>query len=154
MAASRAPSLGIDEKRAITAALFHDCAKNLPISSPLLDGFFIDEPVPAPVLHQFTGAYLAKTAFGITDEEILDAIRYHTSGRVGMTTLEKLIYLADGLEAGRKYDGIEELRRLFWQKEGLDKCLATSLERSLKRVEEKGEVPYRLTKEAYEYYKK
>ena len=58
-AARKALSLGIDEKKAVTAALFHDCAKNLTESSPLLQGFSFPEgvplPVPLPVLHQFTG---------------------------------------------------------------------------------------------------
>ncbi len=154
LAAERAPSLGIDERRAITAALFHDCAKNLEKDSPLLEGFSVDEPVPAPVLHQFTGAYVARTAFGIEDREVLDAIAYHTSGRARMSTLEKLTYLADALEEGRTYAGVERLRTLFWKKDGLDECLRESLKSSLEKVRGSGEVPYRLTQEAYEYYAK
>ena len=154
LAAERAPSLKVDERKAITAALFHDCAKDLCEDSLLLDGFSLDEPVPAPVLHQFTGAYLAEKSFHITDGEILDAIRYHTSGRANMSTLEKLVYLADGLEAGRDYEGVDELRRAFWSKDGLDACLKESLKRTLTRVKEKGQIPYHLTERAYEYYEK
>ncbi|MBR2903102.1 MAG: nicotinate (nicotinamide) nucleotide adenylyltransferase [Clostridia bacterium] len=154
LAAERAPSLKVDERKAITAALFHDCAKDLCEDSLLLDGFSLDEPVPAPVLHQFTGAYLAEKSFHITDGEILDAIRYHTSGRANMSTLEKLVYLADGLEAGRDYEGVDELRRAFWSKDGLDACLKESLKRTLTRVKKKGQIPYHLTERAYEYYEK
>jgi len=154
LAAERAPSLKVDERKAIAAALFHDCAKDLCEDSLLLDGFSLDEPVPAPVLHQFTGAYLAEKSFHITDGEILDAIRYHTSGRANMSTLEKLVYLADGLEAGRDYEGVDELRRAFWSKDGLDACLKESLKRTLTRVKEKGQIPYHLTERAYEYYEK
>ena len=84
----------------------------------------------------------------------MDAIRYHTSGRANMSTLEKLVYLADGLEAGRDYEGVDELRRAFWSKDGLDACLKESLKRTLTRVKGKGQIPYHLTERAYEYYEK
>ena len=152
LAAARAPSLKIDERQAITASLFHDCAKYLDENSPLLSGFSIEESVPAPVLHQFTGAYVAKNSFGIEDEEVLDAIRYHTSGRAGMSTLEKLLYLADALEEGRAYEGVDQLRSLFWDQDGLDKCLVAVLKSTLAHLGKGEEKPYRLTEEAYRYY--
>ena len=73
----KAVELGVSERKAIAASLFHDCAKNLQIDSPLLNGFDFKAyaGVPSAVLHQFTGAYLAQTHFGVDDEEILDAIR-------------------------------------------------------------------------------
>ncbi len=50
--------------------------------------------------------------FGITDRELLDAVSYHTTGRAGMTLLEKIIFIADAVEPGRDYPGVEEIREL------------------------------------------
>lgn len=153
LAAERAKPLGVDEKRAVTAALFHDCAKNLPPDSPYLSGFLPPPDVPGPVLHQYAGAYVAEK-LGVTDEGVLDAIRYHTSGRREMTALGKLVFLADLLEEGRTYDGVDRLRALFAKgKEGLDECMEESLKDTLAYLGEKGGEIYPLTREAYEYYK-
>lgn len=66
----------------------------------MLKGFVPPKDVPESVMHQYTGAYLAEHEFGVTDEDILNAIRYHTSGRAGMSELEKLICFSDMLEEG------------------------------------------------------
>ena len=163
-AALRASALGVPEYKAVTAALFHDCAKNLDLDSPLLQGFQLSETwgkIPEPVLHQFTGAYVAKRIFGVEDEEILDAVRYHTSGRADMTALGKLIFLADMVEEERQYDGVDVLRGLFWKKdcsvapeEGLDECLEEALKQTIQYLETKGAEVYPLTKEAYESIKR
>ena len=155
LAASAAERLKIPQKQAIQAALFHDCAKNVDLNNPLLAGFSFQKEwgaVPSPVVHQFTGAYLAEK-LGIQDEEVLSAIRYHTSGRENMSSLEKLIFLADMLEEGRVFDGVEELRGLFRNSDHLDECLKACLQRSLEFVEKKGGEIYPLTKQAYLYYK-
>ena len=154
LAAKRAVSLRMSEKKAITAALFHDCAKNLSPDSPYLDGFVLDKTwgeVPSAVWHQFAGAYVAEKHFGVTDEDVLNAIRYHTSGRPNMSELEKLIFLADMLEEERHYDGVEELRTLFWAREGLDACLTEALYQTLQFIKNKKEKLYPLTEAAYEY---
>ena len=87
--------------------------------------------MPSSVYHQFAGAYVAETHFGIKDEDILNAIRYHTSGRANMSELEKLIFLADMLEEERSYEGVETLRKLFWREQGLDECLEEALFQTL-----------------------
>ena len=163
-AAKRATSLGIAEEKAACAALFHDCAKNLSLDSPLLDGFAIPKAwgeVPEPVLHQFTGAYVAEHAFGITDEEVLDAIRFHTSGKEDMTELGALIFLADMVEEERRYDGVEVLRALYWKetpkvesRRYLYECLREALKRTVEYLEEKGGAVYPLTKRAYAFLNK
>ena len=156
LAAERALKLKIPERKAITAALFHDCGKNLTPDSPYLAGFVPPTEwgeVPEPVWHQFAGAYLAEHAFGITDEDILNAIRYHTSGRADMSELEKLIFLSDMLEEERSYEGVEGLRKLFWQGQGLDECLGRALFETLEFLKSKGAEIYPLTQNAYEYYK-
>ena len=153
-AAPKAVKLGIPEHKAIAAALFHDCAKNLDADSPYLEGF---EPpkewgnIPKDVYHQFAGAYVAEKIFGVTDEDILNAIRYHTSAREDMSDLEKLIFLADMLEEARTYQGVDELRAIY-ANEGLDSCLTEALRQTLLFLEKKGGEIYPLTKNAYEFY--
>ena len=152
LAAKRAVQLQISERKAIAAALFHDCAKNLDKDSPYLQGFTLPTEwgeVPSEVSHQFAGAFVCEKVFGITDEELLNAVRYHTSGRPNMGVLEKLIFLADMLEVERNYDCVDRLRALFWK--DLDECLETALYETLKFLEKKGGGVYPLTKLAYEY---
>ena len=159
-AAKKAVEMRLSERKAIAAGLFHDCAKNLEKDSPLLSGFALEKEwgnVPEPVLHQFAGAYVAQTAFGVGDEEILNAIRYHTSGRADMGELEKLVFLADMVEEERIYEGVEKLRALFWEKKGagaLDECLERALGETVIYLKKKGADVYPLTLEAYEFIKK
>ena len=144
LSAKRAVEIGVSERKAITASLFHDCAKYIELSSPLLKDFSLKEEwgrVPETVLHQFTGAYLAETAFGVQDGEVLDAIRYHTSGKENMTELGKLIFLADMVEESRNFDGVEALRSLFYKGKGvgaLDDCLQKALWQTVEFLEKKG----------------
>ncbi len=155
LAAKRALSLKIPEEKAIAAALFHDCAKNLPANSPYLEGFSLPTAwgeVPSPVAHQFAGAYVAEKHFGVTDRDVLNAVRYHTSAREDMNELEKLIFLADMLEEARSYEGVEALRELFWQGDSLDRCLERALFETLKFLEKKEGKVYPLTRAAYEFY--
>ena len=151
MAAERSASAGVSEYAAVLAAGLHDCAKNLPADSPLLKGFAPPEEVPAPVLHQYSGAYVAECILGVTDADVLDAIRYHTSGKPEMTALGKLIFLSDMLEAGRDFPGIRKLRRLF--AENLNACMYHCLKQELKHLKKGGGNIYPLTFRAYEYYK-
>lgn len=151
MAVELAKKYGIDEEKALIAAAMHDCAKNLSPDSPYLEGFVAPDDCPPPVLHQYQGAYVAEHTFEIYDPEILDAIRYHTSGRPHMRALEKLVFLADMLESGRDYPGVEELRALIYQ--DFDECLLACLERQLKHLKEVGGKIYPLTEQTYEWMK-
>ena len=156
VAAKRAAELKLDEKKAIAAALFHDCAKNLPLEHPLLQGFTPPDDwgeVPQSVLHQFSGAYVAERAFGVTDKEILDAVRYHTSGKPQMTELGKLIFLADMVEDERCYDGVEKIRAAFYTK-SLNEALVLALKETVAFLQKKGADVYPLTLSALEYYEK
>lgn len=74
--------------------------------------------------------------FGITDKDILNAVNYHTTGRKGMSLLEKIIYIADLIEPGRNYTGVEDIREMALK--DLDKALLASLEQSISFVREKG----------------
>ena len=150
LAVKRAESLHVPFEQALLSAMLHDCGKYVAPNDPRLKGFTPPEGVPAPVLHQYTGAYLAEHLFGVEDGEILRAIMYHTSGREGMSTLEKLLYLADLLEEGRTFRGVEELRALFW--EDLDACLARSLKEQVEYLKSTGKPVYPLTLQAERYY--
>lgn len=154
-AVERAKGLKIPEDKALLASLMHDCAKNLPKDSPYLQGFIMPTEwgdVPGEVAHQFLGAYVAKTHFFVDDEDVVNAIRFHTSARPNMSELEKLIFLADMVEEERRYDGVERLRALFWEGENLDECLALALKETLAFLEKKGGEIYPLTSLACEYY--
>ncbi|AMD95346.1 bis(5'-nucleosyl)-tetraphosphatase (symmetrical) YqeK [Leptotrichia sp. oral taxon 847] len=111
----------VDTKRAEVAALLHDVAKffELPQMLDLVKGKYpeIENKIfkTNAVLHGFAGAEFVKKnydLFEVDDEEILDAVRYHTIGAENMTTLCKIIYLADAIEEKRDWDGVETAREL------------------------------------------
>ena len=151
MAASRCISLGIYEEDALIAAALHDCAKYLGRDAKELKGFEFPPSVPPPVLHQYSGAFVAEHTFGIKDKNILNAIAYHTSGRENMSELEKLIFLSDLLEEGRDFEGVENLRKLF--NKDINLCLFSALKHQLNYLESTGKPVYPLTRRAYEYMK-
>ncbi|WP_322924480.1 bis(5'-nucleosyl)-tetraphosphatase (symmetrical) YqeK [Paenibacillus campi] len=108
---------GADPVKADLAAILHDVAKYWPSERQeqlLRDKALNDELLlyDKPLWHAEIGAYVAAVEYGIDDEEVLNAIRYHTSGRVGMTLLEKIICLADYIEPGRDFPGVDHIRRL------------------------------------------
>ncbi len=109
---------GIDKDKVGVAALLHDCGRQIPSRESLgkMTEFGLEvDPVEAaqPVLlHAKLGVYYARNKYGVTDREILDAIRYHSTGTDNMTPLAMAVYLADLLEPSRDFAGIEELRKL------------------------------------------
>jgi predicted HD superfamily hydrolase involved in NAD metabolism len=129
-----AKQYGADVKKAELAAIFHDYAKFRPKEE--MKKIIIEKKMPLELLdynselwHAPVGAFLVEKEVGITDTEILDAIKFHTSGRVGMTTLEKVIYLADYIEPGRQFPGVEEVRELA--KEDLDSALIKAVQNTI-----------------------
>ncbi len=128
-----------DIEKARIAGLLHDNAKNLDNiyerAKDLevdLDEFEMNSP---PLVHAKLGAETAKIEFGITDPEILDAIRWHTIGKPNMTLLEKIIFVADLTEPGRDFPDAEPLRKL--SHENLDwavaECIKSTIEVNKKR---------------------
>lgn len=142
MAVALAERWGADPEKAELAALLHDSAKELP-KAELLQ-IFADNAIiannaaqrPAPVWHGLAAAILCQTQWGVTDPEILSAIRCHTTGKRGMGLLDKILYLADMTSAERDFPGVEHLRELEFQ--DLDKALCEALEQSLQFVRESG----------------
>lgn len=109
---------GEDENIVMIAAALHDYAKHFS-AEELLDyasaeGIEVDEVMKtsSELLHGCVGADMVKKRFGITDERILNAIAYHTIGRVGMSLAEQIVYLADAIEPSRDYEGVDALRTL------------------------------------------
>lgn len=147
-AAEKAKELGLDEKKVMTACVLHDCAKYMDIDS--FEGFRIPDDVPPPVVHAFLGAYVAERVLGVDDAEIIDAIRYHTSGKAKMTTLGKLVFVADMIEKGRTYQGVEQLRRAY--KGDFEECFKKCLNEEVLHLLNKKSTIYVETLNAYEYY--
>lgn len=149
---------GCDLNDAQAAGLLHDCAKCIPNKKKLkmcshhkiqITEFEKEHPF---LLHAKLGAYLAREKYGIRDEEILRAITYHTTGRPGMSTLEKIVYIADYIEPMRdKAPRLPKIRRLAFQ--DLDECMYEILRDSLIYLEENPKDLDVTTKEAFAYYK-
>ncbi|WP_064092426.1 bis(5'-nucleosyl)-tetraphosphatase (symmetrical) YqeK [Rossellomorea aquimaris] len=129
-----AKKFGADEKKAELAAIFHDYAKFR--NKDEMKTIIIEEKLSSDLLkfnselwHAPVGAILVQREVGIEDQEVLDAIRYHTSGREQMTTLEKVIYLADYIEPNRQFPGVEEVREL--SNTSLDKGIIKALQNTM-----------------------
>ncbi|MDR4889018.1 bis(5'-nucleosyl)-tetraphosphatase (symmetrical) YqeK [Fredinandcohnia sp. QZ13] len=141
-----------DVKKAEIAAIFHDYAKFRPKDE--MKQIIINQHMPSDLLihntelwHAPVGAYLVKTEVGIEDEEILDAIRFHTSGREKMTLLEKVIFVADYIEPGRHFPGVEEGRELA--KQDLDNALIYALSNTIMFLAKKNQAIYPDTLRTY-----
>ena len=109
---------GADEEKAYTAGLLHDVMKNASPDEQLQIMEKADiilspcEKLNQKLWHAIAGAAFLKTELNITDEEIISAVRWHTTGKAGMTTLEKTVYLADFISEDRTYPDVDEVRRL------------------------------------------
>jgi len=136
-----AKCFGEDEEKAALAGLLHDCAKCLPLEKMVkaAKGEKLDEVMreSKALMHAVAGRCMARELYGVEDEDVLSAIRWHTTGRAQMTALEKIIYLADMIEPSRKpYPGLEELRKLCF--EDLDGAMRFALLSSLAHVQAQG----------------
>lgn len=106
----------VDEEKAEIAALCHDIAKNISqeeMEKIIKDNDIIlteDEKNTKELWHSILAPVVAKEKLKIEDEEILSALRWHTTGRENMTKLDKIIYIADMIEPSRVFEGVEEIR--------------------------------------------
>ncbi len=107
---------GGDERVAYTAGILHDITKEIPREEQLQiireGGIILDDVQKnAPKLwHSVSGSVYVRTRLGIEDTDVINAIRYHTTGRAGMSLLEKIIYTADYISKERSYDGADIMR--------------------------------------------
>lgn len=117
-AAELAKKYMVDEEKCRIAAILHDVAKEMPIDKmrDICQKNFSDELSKEDmeineILHGFTGCIIARDEFGITDEDILNGIKYHTVGKRGLSLLGRIIYIADGIEKNRNYPAVDEIRK-------------------------------------------
>ena len=153
-AISLARRWGEDPELAAEAGILHDITKRLSPAEQLRlcekYGMICDdaEKSTPSLLHAKTGAALAQDRFG-APSSVCEAIRWHTTGKPDMTTLEKVIYLADYIEPTRDFDGLAELRRLAY--EDIDDALRLGLEMSVDDMKQRGITPHCRTQEAIDY---
>ncbi len=137
-----AETYGEDTESAYLAGLLHDCAKCYGVDelSEKIKSYGIvldDISKKSPQLwHSYVGALEAKEVYGVDNEDILNAIYYHTIGRKNMSKLEKIIYLADAIEPSRSYSGVEKLRNLA--KISLDEAVLEYTKMSIEFIRSKG----------------
>ena len=157
-AAAMAMCHGENVENALVAGLLHDCAKCIPSIDKIQlckeNDIEISETEAknTGLLHAKLGAFLAEKEYGVTDEDILMSIRSHTTGRPGMSLLEKIIYIADYMEPGRKeLPNMKDVRKLAF--EDIDKCLFRILKDSLVYLKSRDFAIDPMTEETYNYYK-
>ena len=142
LAVELAKKWGADPEKAALAALLHDTAKELPKEQMLQ--IIKDNAImagnahlrPSPVWHGVCAAILARTEWGVEDEEVLSASACHTTGKAGMSLLDKIIFLADMTSAERTYPEVEYLRRR--EHEDIHQAMVEALEMNIQWLEESG----------------
>ena len=102
------------------------------------------------LLHAKTGAVVAREIFG-ESEQVVQAIWWHTTGRAGMSLLEKILYIADYMEPNRSFSGVETLRELVWK--DLDAAVFCGLDQAVRYLRELGRVIDEDSLRAWEYYR-
>ena len=144
---------GADSRNAVVAAVFHDWYRggeerelNKLIGVYGLDEYYKGK---ANLSHGLLAAELMRERYGVADEDLLNAVRYHTTGRAGMSLLEKIMFMADVIEPSRVYEGVDELRRLAF--EDLDAAMIRALRATIDYVRMKGESLDDSTLQAYNF---
>lgn len=130
---------GYDKEKAYLAGLVHDCAKYF--TKEQIDSYVEKYNIELDPLevdnialsHSIIGSFAIQDVFNIQDMDIINAVRYHTTGRENMSILEKIIFMADMIEEGRNFPGVDHLRELSFNKQ-LDKALITSFNNTIKFV--------------------
>ena len=148
-----AEKYGGDTEKAYLAGLLHDITKNASAEEQLK--IFSDfgiipneiENGAEKLWHAMSGAAYAEHILGIKDPEIIDAIRYHTTAKAGMSLLAKILYLADFTSANRDYDDVEVIRK--YVNESLQKAFVYALQYSIKDLVEQARAVHLDTVAAY-----
>jgi len=148
---------GANPEKAYVAGLLHDCAKCFDHEKKmsLCKKYDVEltktEKENPFLIHAKLGAALAREKYGIQDPEILEAIKYHTTGKANMGLLEKIIFSADYIEPNRKMIlGLEEIRKTIFN--DLDKAIYIILLNTIKHLENKDQVIDPTSAEALAYY--
>ena len=149
---------GVDVEKAYLAGLLHDCAKHdqetyLERAEKARLRISEAEKRAPGLLHAPLGAIDAREKYGVTDEEILSAIRYHTIGRPAMTALEKIIYVADYVEPLR--EGLRDLDAIRSEVfVNIDRAIALTASACVEHLIRENKPLDKTSLETYKYYKK
>lgn len=144
---------GADPDKAYTTGLVHDCCKDMPaglqLSYMLENGASLSAlEINAPKLyHAICGSIYAEKELGITDADMLSAIRYHTTGKKNMSTLEKTVFIADFISDERDYDGVDIMRRKA--ESSLDEAIVEGLSFTVKELADAQKAIHPDTVDAY-----
>ncbi|CAM2834252.1 bis(5'-nucleosyl)-tetraphosphatase (symmetrical) YqeK [Paenibacillus sediminis] len=144
-----AEKYGADPEKADLAAILHDVSKYWPVKEMeaiIRENDHLNQELleyDKPLWHSEVGYFVAKRDYGVEDTEVLDAIRYHTSGRVGMTLLDKVVCLADYMEPGRDFPGVNNIRELA--NHSLEEALLAGFESTIGFLLSKRQIIYPMT---------
>ncbi len=131
-------NLGLEEQSIVYATLLHDASRYMSIEQmqAVLDDNAIEynQSYNEALLHAKVSAIIALLEFGITDCDILNAITYHTTGRAGMSILEKLVYAADYLEPLRKLDTADNIRHVAIEQRDFERAFINTVIESISFV--------------------
>ncbi len=135
------------------AGLVHDIAKNMDKNTEVINKYLTEEEKKFPkyCLHQFLAPHIVKEVFSIDDKEILDAIKYHCSGKANMSTMAKVVYAADKIDPLRGYDSKYMIDAMY---ENIDTGFLLVLEENRKFIKSKGKDSdlNNLSEECFKYY--
>ena len=154
-----AKKFDLDIQKAQVAGVLHDCAKNFDkkLMFEIIQfkniSVFEKEKEHLKTLHAPISAFIAKSEFGVKDEEILNAIRFHTIARTEMTDFEKIIFIADKIERNtREKELTEKVEAILDENNGLNKAMLFLMGRTINHLKEKNKEIDEYTTSVYEYF--
>ncbi len=167
-AANLAAVHGADTEKALLAGMLHDCAKCMSHKKQValckknhVKLSELEAAKDSPLLHAKAGSIVARETYGVTDEDILNAISYHTTGRPNMSLLEKIVFIADYIEPGRRrakkssddtqVRRLTQIRRMAYR--DLDETMCAILGDTLNYLKEKGGSVDSMTQTTYDFYR-
>jgi len=145
----------LDAEKAKIAGLLHDCARELSNdelkqmlnkNSIEINVIESDQPI---LLHAKASGIYAKEKYGINDEDILSAISCHTTGKANMTKIDIIVFLADYIEPGRKFPGVDEVRNIAYN--DIESALTITLKNTIDHVVGRGNIIHPDTERAFNW---
>ena len=152
---------GVDHYKAKMEAVLHDCSKTKDMTEDQMSKMAARTEFPdkfpsqikgTNLLHALASEVLAREKYGITDIEILSAVRWHTTGCKDMNKLDMLIYSADMIEPSRKFGGVDELRNFMFS--GIEKLTFECVKHTVRHLKDTRNDIHQSTLDAYNYLKK
>lgn len=147
----------VDKEKAALAGLLHDCAKfsdkRIVLKMASDFGIILDNVMKYndKLIHGPLGAEIARKFYYVTDDQVLNAIKYHTTGKENMNLLERIVFIADYIEPNRKFEGVEKIRELAFQ--DLNNSIINAIDNTIKYVIDGGNLLHLDTVKARNYLK-